>query len=148
MLSLREKEHSGLQKNKSLCTLCQSLVTLWWNTFLPVLALEGLLSLHFTKYLLCGRSGSRYSDYRDEQGGILLSGTPQSRKRDRYAMEFLQSRMKVLRRGPLYMWAEKSKWPLWVMGGLRDEESPCWGRHLSWFLSVEYISSVKKDHRK
>lgn len=44
MLSLREKEHSGLQKNKSLCTLCQSLVTLWWNTFLPVLALEGLLS--------------------------------------------------------------------------------------------------------
>lgn len=47
-----------------------------------MLALGGLLSLHFTKYLLCGRSGSRFSGYRDEQGGILLSGTPQSRKRE------------------------------------------------------------------
>ena len=45
---MRENEHSGPQKNKSLCSLCQSLVTLWWNIFFPVLALGGLLSLHFT----------------------------------------------------------------------------------------------------
>lgn len=47
-----------------------------------MLALGGLLSLHFTKYLLYGRSGTRFSGCRDEQGGILLSGTPQSRKRE------------------------------------------------------------------
>ena len=100
---MRENEHSGPQKNKSLCSLCQSLVTLWWNIFFPVLALGGLLSLHFTNiYFVADLAlGSQTIEVSKEEK--LLSGTPESRKRDKYAVEFLQSRVKVLRRRPLYM---------------------------------------------